>query len=509
MIATTSSGRRFGVLATYLMRGRDGADPERVAWTVGRNLGTDDPELAAALMQATADGNVRVEVPVYHLTISFDPSDPVSPERMQQVADQVLADLGLREHQTLLVAHRDRAHPHVHCMINRVHPETERAWERWQDRPQIERTLRELERELGLREVAGRLYQLDGQEPPERALLTSGERRQAERTGEPAFPDRVRAHLEELRAAPSWAALEEVLEQHGLHLERKGQGLVITDGERQVKASRVARELSLRRLEERFREPYPERSAAVERLRRTLKEHEAVAALDRERTRAEQELAVARDRKWGLDLAQERVEHGSERFDVALARAYRDPAAARERFAHMSRDLGEERAAAVLHHEPERYGDLKTVDRPRVLGLGTTQDDTLARQAAPGAAWSAQQLREAERDLKALVREHQQRLGPAPELPGGRSESLVDLMRAHAAEVVSHAQDRVRRLQEEITWGPSRGALERTIARGVDRLLPHELAQLRRVLTAPQAVLAFRIRQRLKDLALGRGELER
>ncbi len=82
MIATTSSGRRFAALAKYLMRGRSGDETERVAWTAGRNLGTDDPELAAALMQATADQNVRVEVPVYHLTINFDPTDPVTPERM-------------------------------------------------------------------------------------------------------------------------------------------------------------------------------------------------------------------------------------------------------------------------------------------------------------------------------------------------------------------------------------------------------------------------------------------
>ena len=67
----------------------------------------------------------------------------------------------------------------------------------------------------------------------------------------------------------------------------------------------------------------------------------------------------------------------------------------------------------------------------------------------------------------------------------------------------------MRRLGEEITRGPSLAVLERTIARGVDRLLPHELAQLRRVLTAPQAVIAFRVRQTLKDLALGRDEHER
>src|SRR2546425_10247828 len=208
-------------------------------------------------MQATADENPRVEVPVYHLTINFDPNDPVTPAEMQAVADRVLRDLDLAEYQALMVAHQDRAHPHVHIMVNRVHPETGVAWDRWQDQPQIQRTLRELERELGLREVAGRRYQLDGQESPERAPLTNGERRQAERTGDAAFPDRVRAHLPELRAAQSWTELDERLAAHGLRLERKGQGLVITDGEHQVKASRVARDLSLRRLEERFPAPHP------------------------------------------------------------------------------------------------------------------------------------------------------------------------------------------------------------------------------------------------------------
>ena len=81
MIATTSSGRRFAVLARYLLRGRSGEETERVAWTAGRNLGLDDPELAAVLMQATADENPRVEVPVYHLTINFDATDPVTRPR--------------------------------------------------------------------------------------------------------------------------------------------------------------------------------------------------------------------------------------------------------------------------------------------------------------------------------------------------------------------------------------------------------------------------------------------
>jgi hypothetical protein len=413
VIATTSSGRRFAVLARYLLRGRSGEESERVAWTVGRNLGLDDPELAAVLMQATADDNPRVEVPVYHLTINFDPHDPVTPAEMQAVADRVLGDLGLADHQALLVAHQDRAHPHVHVMVNRVHPETGVAWERWQDRPRIERTLRELERELGLREVAGRLYQLDGQEPPEPARLTSGERRQAERTGEPAFPDRVRAHLPELRAARSWTELEERLAAHGLRLERKGQGLVITDGTHQVKASRVARDLSLRRLEERFRAPYPGReveqarreppSRDVAQLQVALTEYERVAALEHERDRATRELYAAQARRSELDRAVTAVEKADEHFARALARVYRDAPAAREEFRRAAAHVGPDGAAEWLNAEPERFGALRTVDRPRALGLGVRRDEAPARLEAQRAASYGRALAEAERRAAALA----------------------------------------------------------------------------------------------------------
>jgi hypothetical protein len=154
-------------LADYLVHGRSGVETDRVAWTASRNLGTDEPQLAAALMQATARQSAVVQVPVYHMTISFDHHDQVSPDQMQAIADKVLEHLGLAEHQTLMVAHQDRAHAHLHVMVNRIHPETGVAWERWQDRPIIERALREQERAFGLREVPGGLHQIDGREAPD------------------------------------------------------------------------------------------------------------------------------------------------------------------------------------------------------------------------------------------------------------------------------------------------------------------------------------------------------
>src|SRR5712692_427914 len=419
-----------------------------------------------------------------------------------------------------MVAHQDRAHPHVHIMVNRVNPKTGLAWDRWQDQPQIQRTLRELERELGLREVAGRLYQLDGQEPPERAVLTSGERRQAERTGDPAFPDRVCAHLPELRAARSWDELEKTLSAYGLRLERKGQGLVITDGTHQVKASRVARDLSLRQLEGRLGVPYPAREPAAPAHKRShqalgpavrqvtsgLDEYERVAGLRNECTRAEQDLAAARDRLQRIEGAIERVDHASRRFDTALARVYRDPLAARASFTRTSAGQGVERASALLQTEPERFGALKTVDRRRALGLGIAHDNTPARSAAPKAAVCAREQAEADHALGALLRAQARWTGGQPEVRG--REKSAEAARAEVANIATRAADLLRRLTHELKHAPSLRLLERSIGQVVDRLLPREIALLRRVLTAPRAFIAFKAREAVKDILLGREEGE-
>ena len=156
MIGKASTAASFGALARYLEAGRRGTEFERVAWRGARNLPTDDPRLAAAFMQAEAGVNGRVTRPVYHLVLSFDVGDRPSPATMARVADRVLGELGLAEHQALLVAHRDRAHPHLHLMVNRVHPGTGKAWDTGHDYARIERVLRAVEQEFGLRAVPGR-----------------------------------------------------------------------------------------------------------------------------------------------------------------------------------------------------------------------------------------------------------------------------------------------------------------------------------------------------------------
>lgn len=276
MIANVTRGSTFGALSSYLLQGRghereregglqdyllgEAGSRDRVAWTSVRNLPVQDPELASAAMTATARQNDRVEKPVYHLSLSVAQNEELSREQWEQVADRVLDELGLREHQVLIVAHNDTAHHHVHLMVNRVHPDTLKAWDNSHDYHRIEKILRHLERDMELRRVPGHHYRLKGQERPEReGQETGGERMQRTRTGSPSWADEVRFKTyATLRGATSWRELEQGLAEHGLRLQRRGGGLVVTDGEHRVKASRLYRRASYRWLEARFGMSYEE-----------------------------------------------------------------------------------------------------------------------------------------------------------------------------------------------------------------------------------------------------------
>ncbi len=106
----------------------------------------------------------------------------------------MLKDLGLQDHQAWMVAHRDTAHPHVHVMVNRVHPDTGKAWSAGHDYRRIEHTLRQLEQRWDLIRVPGHHARAKGTERPERSRA-GGRRgarsfaREAHQTAGPALSE--------------------------------------------------------------------------------------------------------------------------------------------------------------------------------------------------------------------------------------------------------------------------------------------------------------------------------
>lgn len=251
MVGKVTIGKGFGGLANYLSEDRG-----RVAWSETRNLVLEDPKGIAREMRAAANRSARVEKPVYHLSISFDAGDRPTRAQMQQAADRVLKDLGLERHQAYLVAHKDKEHPHVHVMVNRVHPETGKAWNAHQDYPRIERSLRTLEKEWSMRRVPGHHGRERGEPHPDRsASRATGEVRRERRTGERPLADHIREHIgKELKEARSWGELVRKLKEHGCRIEAREAGMVLTDGRRYAKASGIGRELSRQELERRFGE---------------------------------------------------------------------------------------------------------------------------------------------------------------------------------------------------------------------------------------------------------------
>jgi hypothetical protein len=65
--------------------------------------------------------------PVYAFSVAWHPEQKPDPAHMLATARSAAAALGLAEHQAIYVCHNDEPQPHVHVLVNRVHPETGRA----------------------------------------------------------------------------------------------------------------------------------------------------------------------------------------------------------------------------------------------------------------------------------------------------------------------------------------------------------------------------------------------
>ncbi|MDE2826254.1 MAG: relaxase/mobilization nuclease domain-containing protein [Bacteroidota bacterium] len=260
MICASRLVHSFGGVARYLETPKSHReDRVRVVWTEARNVVSDESlRLAAQEMSLVAAGNSRVRRPCLHLSISWAPEDDPSRDQMIEVSDRVLASLKMSEYQAMLVAHGDEHYAHLHAIANRVHPITRfpRHWKFCYR--QIEETLRKAEREMNFKETPGHYYLLPGQSAPDRRESLSKRAHKATQSrGEIPFQLLVRDSAEgDFDAARSWRDLHTRLGEHGLKLEPRGTGLVVTDGHEYAKCSSVARDASLRKLEARFNAPW-------------------------------------------------------------------------------------------------------------------------------------------------------------------------------------------------------------------------------------------------------------
>ena len=471
MIGHISRGSGFGGLVRYLVHGdrEEEPDPERVVWTAVRNMPTENPELSAAIMRATSEMNERgVEKPVWHMSLSWHPEDDPSREQMQDAAERVLEKLGISEHQAVLVAHGDTDHAHVHIVVNRVHPETLKVWKGWQDMVKVERVLRVLEKERGLVATPGHHGRLPGQQAPDRTQgRTRGEEQQSRREGLEPWSERMREALRpHFRESQSWGELSQRIAEHGVRLQKKGRGLVVTDGTRQVKASRIDRGGSIHKLEARFAVSFNDWHSRVEAVREAVASYEKMEEkrdeLQLERARAGQQLEEVRE----LGRPLEKLTHEEQlvrgRLQRQLSRIYR-AGGGKQRLDGLLRlaELhGYRRVADELRHNPETFG--KLTGRVSLMG----QPDPERRETLRAVTRTAESLEELgghhraiARHLDREMREHWEQAGRPLEAPDSATQARwrqeqaserIDrlLPRIYREEAVEGLSERFKRSQD-------------------------------------------------------------
>ena len=436
MIGKIVTGKSFRGLARYLVK-----DPSRVAWTSTRNTFEQDPYAVASEMKDEALTSQRTRKPVYHIAIALDPEDVVTRADLERIADRTLSDMGLAHHQALIVAHTDKAHTHIHIMVNRVHGG--RAWDTFRDRYRLRLTLEAQEREMDLRRTGRNAERAPDRESRSRHFDPKDGR---------LFAQHVRHEAgDDFRQASSWKDLKERLRKYGLRLEARGAGLVVTDGRRYAKLSSVSRQWSRPKLEARFgpfeqekhmadralrqkdiqkwrnpKLPLPgpldprlrdlsgqrkqavdeaaskdliRKARAASRLARqafkptgdknldallqTGVRYEAAFRLESELHAKNEELGALRAKAHRYDQVEKDMQAAKGEYERHLKAAYVDPTSAHERFLVVARKHGATYAEMRMHADPEHFGRLKKgAGIGRILSKGENEAALAAGDAA-------------------------------------------------------------------------------------------------------------------------------
>lgn len=246
MIGKAGTGASFRGLSNYLEQ------DEKIEWKESRNLPGTNKNQNIRLMEDTASMS-KAEQPVYHLSISYAEIDNPTRKMMIEDATATLSTLGLSEHQTVFVAHKDTAHKHLHVMVNRVHPTEGKAWNAYQDRFKIREKMLAIEHTRGFEKT-----RLQTPEMERDIDLKNSEWQQFQDRGLEAMPLKVKAEFYDFdkvfEQAQGWEDLRNDLGEFGCKIKTKGRGGVIEDIRtgKELKLSRVDRKHSFGRLEKRF-----------------------------------------------------------------------------------------------------------------------------------------------------------------------------------------------------------------------------------------------------------------
>ena len=221
MIAKGKSRAEPAQLASYLLRVHTRDGDQRVE-VLELQSGTDS--LRETFLDWHSVGlGTRGEKTLYHAQISPAPGYAMTTEQWKRTADILGEELGLENHDRVLVLHDKGEHPHLHVVWQRADVETMTMWDDGHNYMKHERASRRMELEFGQDFVPGKHAKRDRKKQPEfpSAETNHAEWQQGERTGITAA-ERKNQITALKQASDGAVAFKAALEEQG-YILAKGQ----------------------------------------------------------------------------------------------------------------------------------------------------------------------------------------------------------------------------------------------------------------------------------------------
>ena len=228
--------KHFAALATYIAKPETDDKRERLQWLESRNLpGMDGRDLdqakacgSAFWMGASAGLSTQLQKrAAIHYIVSFHPNDTkrLSRDRMRNIADQCLYKIGAERHQALIGCHIDRNHKHIHLIMNRVHPVSNKPLNEFRDLIKLEQLMRQIETSQHFVPVQGRHFDLKGAPLPSNFIGKPRKRSQRPKTL--GSVRKALASTHPFREAGSWDDLHQRLSEKDMEIRNSGTRIEI------------------------------------------------------------------------------------------------------------------------------------------------------------------------------------------------------------------------------------------------------------------------------------------
>ena len=117
----------IGGLVDYVLAEKDEDGFEKWQFAHGFNFVAKSPRAWKQEMIALSQETIHSRMPVTHWVMSWQENEVPTEQQVNEAAGIFLDRMGLSEHQAIVAAHKNTANFHVHIVVNRVHPLTEKV----------------------------------------------------------------------------------------------------------------------------------------------------------------------------------------------------------------------------------------------------------------------------------------------------------------------------------------------------------------------------------------------